>query len=75
MRGPNNRSGDVYTSRLRENLESHMGGTYIDSGHQTQIYTDNYRVSRDFYGDWHWTNQNLPKGHPARHKKPFDSRI
>jgi len=66
--------GDVFTKGLREGTESKEGGTDIKKGHQTQVYPDDYRASRNEYGPWHWTNQNVPKDHPDRHKPPRDAR-
>ncbi len=70
---PPNKSGDVYTSGGRSGTESTTGGVDPSTGHQTQVYPDNYRESRDGYGDWHWTNQNVPKGDSGRHTPPSDA--
>ena len=66
--------GDIFDSGLRESTESDKGITDPEIEHQTQVYPDNYRASRDGQGDWHWTNQNLPKGHPDRHEPPEDTK-
>jgi hypothetical protein len=74
-RSSGSRRGDIFNQGLRENSESNLGVTDPNEGHQTQVYPDNYRVSRDGEnGVWHWTNQNLPKGHPDRHNPPEDTR-
>lgn len=44
-------------------------------GHSTQYYSDGMRISRSTSDGVHehgihWTNQNLPKGHPGRHQPP-----
>lgn len=45
--------------------------------HVTQYYHDNYRLSWDTDGESdkkrHWTNQNLSRKHPLRHKPPEDA--
>lgn len=58
-------------------------GTFYDRNrqidlHVTQYYEDNYRVSWDTDGEsdrgYHWTDQNLPSGHPENHIPPEDAR-
>ena len=76
----------MYDRRARTGTE--IGGSgkenYIDVrtgvGHTTQWYKDGYRVSWDTEDGGrtektHWTNQNLPYGHPDRHKCPDDADI
>jgi len=57
---------------------------YIDVrtgvGHTTQWYKDGYRVSWDTKDGGqtekvHWTNQNVSKRHPDRHKAPDDADV
>lgn len=69
---PGDRHGDVYNGGLRRDIESDRGGVNPDTGHQTEVYPDNRRASRDGDGDWHHTNQDLPKGNPDRHSPPPD---
>lgn len=65
--------GGVFDSGLREDIESNLGKTDIEDAHQTQVYPDNYRVSRTGDGPWHWTNQNIrDKNNPDRHRPPED---
>ena len=74
----------MYDRRARTQTE--IGGTgkgnYIDvktgKGHTTQWYKDGQRISWDTEDGGktersHWTNQNVPTGHPDRHKKPSDA--
>lgn len=74
----------MYDRRARRNTE--IGGSgkenYINVqtgvGHTTQWYKDNYRVSWDTKDggqteEIHWTNQNVSKKHPDRHKSPDDA--
>ena len=76
----------MYNRRVRTSIE--IGGlgkeNYIDVrtgvGHTTQWYKDGYRVSWDTKDGGqtekaHWTNQNLPYGHPDRHKRPDDTDV
>ena len=76
----------IYDRRAR--TQTDIGGSgegnYINvrtgKGHTTQWYKDNYRVSWDTDDGGktekaHWTNQNVPTGHPDRHKKPSDANI
>lgn len=48
----------------------------IGSGHTSQWYGDNQRVSWDGIDqdNVHWTNQELPKDHPGRHNPPDDTK-
>lgn len=69
--GPGGR-GDVYNGGLRRDTESDRGGVDPNTGHQTQVYPDKRRASRDGDGDWHHTDQNEPKGSPDRHSPPPD---
>ncbi len=65
--------GGIFDSGLRENTESNFGKTDIEDAHQTQVYPDNYRASRDADGPWHWTNQNLKeKDGKTEHIPPED---
>lgn len=45
--------------------------------HITQYFADNYHVSWDATPSGnrniHWTNKNVPKGHPERHAAPSDA--
>lgn len=47
--------------------------------HITQYFADNYRVSWDATPSGnrniHWTNQNVPTGHPDRHTPPSDASL
>ena len=52
---------------------------HIGAYHLTMKYSDGYRVSWNAseHGDkdFHWTNENLPKGHNNRHIPPEDCKI
>lgn len=76
----------IYDRRARTNTE--IGGSgkenYIDVrtgiGHTTQWYKDKYRISWDTTDGGqtekaHWTNMNVPKKHPDRHKEPDDANL
>lgn len=64
------KSGEVFSSDAPNGDTTTGGGVDIETGHQTQYDSNsNTRESRDGKGDWHHTNQNLPKGHPDRHKR------
>jgi hypothetical protein len=64
--------GDLYDSGLRKDIESDHGVVDPNTGHQTQVYPDNRRASRNGVGEWHHTDQNEPKGSPDRHSPPPD---
>ena len=79
---------DLYMRSARRNHEpigtNEHGGVFYrrsDSGgtilHVTQYFADNYHVSWDAtpYGNSnvHWTNKNVPKGHPDRFVAPPDA--
>ena len=79
---------DLYMRSARRNHEpigtNEHGGVFYrrsDSGgtilHVTQYFSDNYHVSWDAtpYGNSnvHWTNKNVPKGHPDRFVAPPDA--
>lgn len=75
MRGFSTRDNDTRQSES-------SGGTFYNRDrdvdlHVTQYYDDNTRLSWDTDGktdrDRHWTNQNLPSGHPDRHAEPDDT--
>ena len=79
-----NKGFTMYDRRARTRTE--IGGTGKENridvrtgkGHTTQWYKDGYRVSWDTKDGGktekaHWTNQNVPTGHPDRHKKPDDA--
>ena len=80
------RSKDMKGFSVRDNVTRKSesgGGTFYDRNkdtdlHVTQYYDDSTRVSWDGNGktdkDRHWTNQNLPPGHPDRHTPPDDAR-
>ena len=81
-----NKGFTMYDRRARTDTE--IGGSgkenYINVrtgvGHTTQWYKDGYRVSWDTNDGGqtekaHWTNQNLPYGHPDRHKCPDDANV
>ena len=81
-----NKGFTMYDRRARTNTRVGGGGkeNYIDvrtgEGHTTQWYGDGYRVSWDTKDGGkteqaHWTNQNLPYGHPDRHKPPKDANV
>ena len=76
----------MYDRRARNNTE--IGGSGKENridvrtgvGHTTQWYKDEYRVSWDTTDGGqtekaHWTNMNVPKGHPDRHKEPNDANL
>jgi hypothetical protein len=68
----------IYDSSVRDSEPTTVKGWYdhsIEDGHHTQAYDDKYRVSWDHpdQQDYHWTNQNVPKGHPDRHNPPDDA--
>lgn len=82
----NGKGFTMYDRRARTDTE--IGGSgkenYINVrtgvGHTTQWYKDGYRVSWDTNDGGqtekaHWTNQNLPYGHPDRHKCPDDANV
>lgn len=58
-------------------LRSSEPGVDIDGAHITQMYDDNYRLSRDVDGTSeskrHWTNQNVGKKDPQRNTPPSDA--
>ena len=79
---------DMYMRSARRNHEplgtNEHGGVFYrrsDSGgtilHITQYFADNYHVSWDAtpYGNRniHWTNKNVPNGHPERFVAPPDA--
>lgn len=79
---------DLYMRSARRNHEplgtNEHGGVFYrrsDSGgtilHVTQYFADNYHVSWDAtpYGNSnvHWTNKNVPNGHPDRFVAPPDA--
>lgn len=79
---------DLYMRSARRNHEplgtNEHGGVFYrrsDSGgtilHVTQYFADNYHVSWDAtpYGNRnvHWTNKNVPSGHPDRFVAPPDA--
>ena len=79
---------DLYMRSARRNHEplgtNEHGGVFYrrsDSGgtvlHVTQYFADNYHVSWDAtpYGNnnVHWTNKNVPNGHPDRFVAPPDA--
>ena len=79
---------DLYMRSARRNHEplgtNEHGGVFYrrsDSGgtilHITQYFADNYHVSWDAtpYGNSnvHWTNKNVPNGHPDRFVAPSDA--
>jgi hypothetical protein len=79
---------DLYMRSARRNHEplgtSEHGGVFYrrsDTGgtilHVTQYFADNYHVSWDAtpYGNSniHWTNKNVPNGHPDRFVAPSDA--
>ncbi|MCD6194965.1 hypothetical protein J7K05_02115 [bacterium] len=69
------KKGTSYDATLRDT--SPKGGiTDLNTGKTTQYYPDNYRVSWHDPGqtNFHWTNQNVARGHSARHSPPKDSR-
>ncbi len=76
----------MYDRRARSSTE--IGGSGKENsinirtgvGHTTQWYKDGYRVSWDTEDGGqtekaHWTNQNVSKHHPDRHKKPNDANL
>jgi chromosome segregation ATPase len=72
----------LYDRSLSRKDPSGASGAYSlrgdQRGHSTQYYEDNTRVSWNTDGKSdskrHWTNQNLRKKHPRRHKPPPHAR-
>ena len=73
-------------SRLRSNhspielpAKAFWHREHIGAYHLTMKYSDGYRVSWNATErgdkDFHWTNENLPKGHNSRHVPPEDCRV
>lgn len=68
-------SGWVGPRTLREKRP--QGSTAdINSGHTSQYYDDNYRISWDDPNQQkrHWTDQDRPKGSADRHREPDDAK-
>lgn len=63
------KSGVVYDRNdPNGNTKNGGGGVRTSDNHRTQYDRDkNDRYSRDDESDWHYTNQNEPKGSPKRH--------
>lgn len=68
------RMPDLLNRDLRETAPI-TGNVDPSTGKVTQAYPDGFRHTVDLRPGMgpHWTNQNLPKGHPARHDPPSDA--
>lgn len=69
-------AGDIYRAGLVPRDWQHAGKVDIVDGHATMYFPgkgtngEGYRVSWDGFGEPHWTDQGLPRGHPNRHRDP-----
>lgn len=69
-------AGDIYRAGLVPRGWNHAGKVDIVDGHATMYFPGKgtngggYHVSWDGFGEPHWTDDGLPKGHPDRHRDP-----